>query len=438
MRLARRVLAALLVVVALGASGLVCERVAARGRYAVAYSTYGAGPGGARGLFLLAESLGRRPQRWAEDFGRLPERAVLVALGGCELLAARAVSRAEQAWLAGWVERGGVLVVAGAHDYLAPSLGVTLARPTGACEPRAGLLGAIARAERDAGAVGESPDAGVPSPLAIARDPVAAVAAAVEQDPLPEAVPARGVGGPLVGFARLPLRDPVRVELHDPVHTEVLLRFDDERVAGALVRRGRGAVVALASSSPLLNRELRAGEGGVLFARLLRAFPEARPVVFDEYHLGVGERRSVVRYLSDFGGAALLVQLLLVVGFVLWRRGARFGGAQRPVPLPPAGTASYVAGIASLYARAGAPGAAAGILARRALARIAAHHRLPSPAPDALAEALAARGRRTEADAVRRLAALAVVTVGGDAALVARAQEIDAACAAALGPAEGS
>jgi hypothetical protein len=437
MRLARRVFAALLVVVALGALGLVCERVTQRGRFAVAYSTYGAGPGGARGLHLLAEALGRRPLRWAEDFGRLPERALLVALGGCELLAARPVSPVEQRWLAGWVERGGVLVVAGAHDYLAPALGVTLERAAGACEPRAGLLGALARAQRDAGPTEDAPDAGLPSPLDIARDPVAAVAEAVEQDPLPEAVPAHGVGGPLVGFARLPLRDPARVELHDPLHTEVLLRLDDERVAGALVRRGRGAVVALASSSPLLNRELRAGEGGVLFARLLRAFPDAGPVVFDEYHLGVGERRSIVRYLGDFGGGALLVQALLVVLFVLWRRGARFGGEQRALPLPPAGTASYVAGIASLYARAGDPGAAAAILARRALVRIAAHHRLPSPEPGALAEALTARGRSAEAAAVRTLASLALQPLRGDAALVARAREIDAACLAALGPAEG-
>ncbi len=437
MKLVRRGVTALLVVVVLGALGLVCERVTLRGRFAVAYSTYGAGPGGARGLYLLADSLGRRPQRWAEDFGRLPERAVLVALGGCELLAARAVSPAEQRWLVGWVERGGVLVVAGAHDYLSPALGVTLERTLGACDPRAGLLGAIVRAQRDAGTAVEAPDAGLPSPLSVARDPVAAVAEAVEQDPLPEALPARGVGGPLVGFARLPLRDPARVELHDPLHTEVLLRLPDERVAGALVRRGRGAVVALASSSPLLNRELREGEGGVLFARLLRAFPEAGPVLFDEYHLGVGERRSIVRYLGDFGGGALLVQALLVVLFMLWRRGARFGGTQRAVPLPPAGTASYVAGIASLYARAGDPGAAAAILTRRALARIAAHHRLPSPEPRALADALAARGKLAEAEAVRGLASLASVPPRDDAALVARAQEIDAACGAALGPAEG-
>jgi hypothetical protein len=347
------------------------------------------------------------------------------------------VSPAAQRWLAGWVERGGVLVVAGAHDYLAPELGVTIERAAGACEPRAGLLGALVRAQRDAGPAEDAPDAGVPSPLAIARDPVAAVAEAVEQDPLPEAVPARGVGGPLVGFARLPLRDPARVELHDPLHTEVLLRLDDARVAGALVRRGRGAVVALASSSPLLNRELRAGEGGVLFARLLRAFPDAGPVVFDEYHLGVGERRSIVRYLGDFGGGALLVQVLLVVLFVLWRRGARFGGEQRAVPLPPAGTASYVAGIASLYARAGDPGAAAAILARRAFVRIAAHHRLPSPEPAALADALTARGRSAEAAAVRTLASLGSPSLRDDAALVARAREIDAACLAALGPAEG-
>ncbi len=437
MRHARRALVALLWLVALGASGLVCERVAARGRYAVAYSTHGAGPGGARGLFLLGAALGRRPVRWAEDFGRLPERAVLVALGGCELLAARPVSRAEQAWLRGWVERGGVLVVAGAHDYLPATLGVTLERDEGACFPRAGLLGAIARAGRDGGVSEGPPDEATPSPIDLARDPAAAIAAAVEADPLPPARWASGVGGPLGGLARVPLRDPARVVLHDPLHTEVLLRLEDDTVVGAIVRKGRGAVVALASASPLLNRELRLGEGGVLFARVLRDVPASALLVFDEYHLGVGERRSVVRYLGDLGGGPLLVQALLVVLFALWRFGARFGGTQRPAPLPPAGTASYVAGIASLYARAGDDGAVAGILARRALARVAAHHRLPPAEAGALAAALTRRGRGAEADAVRRLAELAVAPPAGGAALVARARAIDAACDAAMGPPEG-
>ena len=43
---------------------------------------------------------------------------MLVALGDCESGMARPLSRYEQQELARWVERGGVLLVAGARHYL--------------------------------------------------------------------------------------------------------------------------------------------------------------------------------------------------------------------------------------------------------------------------------------------------------------------------------
>jgi hypothetical protein len=420
-----------LVLVALGASGLVCQRIAARGRFAVAYSTYGAGPGGARALFLLTESLGRRPVRWAEDFGRLPEQGVLVALGGCELLSSREVSREEKRRLLAWVKRGGVLLVAGAHDYLSPELGVTMDRPVGSCVPRAGLLGALIRATEDGGAGAEPADGGVPTAEQLAMDPAAALTRATETDPLPPVQWAASVGAPLTGLGAVPLRDPARVEVRELPRSVVVLRLADERVAGVIVRQGRGAVIALASASPLLNRELRLADGGALYARLLRAFPRRGPVIFDEFHLGVGERRSLVRYLGDLGGGPFLLQLLVIALFALWRLGARFGGARHPVPPPPAGTASYVAGIASLYAKAGDPVATANILVKRALVRIAAHHHLPHSDAELLGTALEDRGRKTEAALVRKLAALSTAELQSGAELVHRAREIDAALAAA-------
>ncbi len=431
MKAARRVAVALLVLVALGAAGLVCQRIAARGRFAVAYSSYGAGPGGSRGLYLLTESLGRTPLRWAEDFGRLPERSVLVALGGCELLSAREVSREEKQRLLAWVERGGVLLVAGAQDYLSPELGVTLERPAGACLPHAGLLGALVRATEDGGPGAEPVDGGVPTVEQLAMDPAAVIAQATETDPLPPVVWAGSVGAPLEGLGAVPLRDPAIVEVKDLAHAVVVLRLADERVAGVVVRKGHGAVIALASASPLLNRELRLADGGALYARVLRAFPRPGPVIFDEYHLGVGERRSLVRYLGDLGAGPLLLQLLVVALLALWRLGARFGGTRHPVPLVPAGTASYVAGIAALYAKAGDPVATSTVLAKRALVLVAAHHHLPHSDADLLAKALEERGRKPEAALVRQLAALAGAPVAGGAALVRRAREIDAALAAA-------
>ncbi|MEM9192273.1 MAG: DUF4350 domain-containing protein, partial [Myxococcota bacterium] len=134
-------LAAGLVIVLMG------YRVSERGRFAVPYSSYGSGPEGTRGLFLLAERLGARPVRWARDLSGLPPDAVLVALGGCENRLARNLSRYERESVAEWVNRGGVMIVAGAHNYLWPELGVDLGAPVGGCFPAFDLSDAVVREE---------------------------------------------------------------------------------------------------------------------------------------------------------------------------------------------------------------------------------------------------------------------------------------------------
>ena len=80
MILIRRVLWSLLLLGLLSTSLVVCSRVAERGRYVGAYSSYGAGPKGTRGLYLLSERLGAAPTRWAQDLAALPPPpAMLVA-----------------------------------------------------------------------------------------------------------------------------------------------------------------------------------------------------------------------------------------------------------------------------------------------------------------------------------------------------------------------
>jgi hypothetical protein len=111
----------------LASTALVCVtllRVAERGRFARAYSTYGSGAQGTRALFLLLSELGHPLLRWSQDLARLPAHATLIALGSCESPAARPLSRYERTELLRFVERGGVLLVAGARNYLPPELGV--------------------------------------------------------------------------------------------------------------------------------------------------------------------------------------------------------------------------------------------------------------------------------------------------------------------------
>ena len=109
-RFLARSFVALVVLLALGASGVMCARVADRGRYATAYSTYSAGPEGAQAIYELVRRAGHPTQRWVEDLEGLPERGVLMALGGCLASQRRPLSRYEResllAWR-GWRRRSG-------------------------------------------------------------------------------------------------------------------------------------------------------------------------------------------------------------------------------------------------------------------------------------------------------------------------------------------
>jgi hypothetical protein len=181
---------------------------------------------------------------------------------------------------------------------------------------------------------------------------------------------------------------------------------DAARPAGVVVRHGQGRVIALASASALQNRALGICDGGVLFARLLAEYSGRGPILFDEYHLGVGERRSMMRYLRQAGATPFILQLAFAVLLVLWRGGARFGGV-REVPEPaPAGTASFVAATGRLFARAGDPPGAAQILVKQALGRVASFHHLPHATAHKLARALSERGLGNAAEAVRAIGEL--------------------------------
>ncbi|MFK7987503.1 MAG: DUF4350 domain-containing protein [Sandaracinaceae bacterium] len=433
---AKRLAGAAAVLLFFGLSGFVCQRVGERGRYVGAFSTYGAGPEGTRGLWLLASELAPT-RRWAEDLGRLPEGGVLVALGSCDQRMRRPMSRIERQRLLTWIEQGGILLVAGVTDYVdREHFGVAMQGRAEDCRPQSGLLAMLADDEaRNAGAgdAGEG-DAGPTEldqlPQAFEDDPAATYDAVTEEGALPPPRFAVGVAEPIAGAPAAGLRRPLRIEVDEDAARQTLLRLDDAegRPLAVRVDRGRGAIVALASASAFQNRDLAAEQGGVLFARLIRRYAPDGPILFDEYHLGVGERRSMMRYLRQVGAVPLILQLLLVLGFVGWRMGARFGAPETDPARAPAGTASYVKAVGTLYQKAKDPSGAGQVLVRRALEQIAAHHHLDAREPGPLAARLAERHRHDAASAVRELA---------DAepeknALAAFAQRVDALLSKAL------
>jgi hypothetical protein len=182
----------------------------------------------------------------------------------------------------------------------------------------------------------------------------------------------------------------------------------------------------------LQNEAVGSSDGGELFVRLLRNYAPGVPVVFDEYHLGIGERRSLMRYLRQMGAAPLGFQLLILVALVLWRAGARFGGIFPPPPEAAPESASFVIALGQLYERSADARGALELIARDAWNRIAAHHHVEAAPPARLVESLLARGATVAAQSVWDIDTAARSPEDGAVKLPARIASIDAALARAI------
>jgi hypothetical protein len=405
--------------------GLTLVRVAERGRFARPCSTYGSGAQGTRALFLLLGELGYPLLRWSQDLARLPARSTLIALGSCQSPAARPLSRYERAELTGFVERGGVLLVAGARNYLPPELGV--------------------RFEDDPEcAAADEPSEAEPAPPEAASAPhpdadVEATPAEPSQASSGDAQWGVPLAPPLAGLPIVAFDKPGKLIVEDFTLAEPLLSNPAARESGGedmpalavTFTRGRGRVIVLSSASMLQNRALDGAEGATLITRLLHAYANRELLIFDEFHLGLGERRSLMQYLRNAGAMPLIAQLLFALGVLLWRRGARLG-MPRPArrEAGPLGTTSFVTALGGLYQRVGDRGAAIRLIARAALLRVARHHALGSLQADALARELTRRGAVRAAQAVRE-----IVSAGSAAPvepLPAIVQRIDSCVATAL------
>jgi hypothetical protein len=429
-------------------SSFVCQRVADRGRFTGSYSSYGSGPLGTRALYLLAQRLGAHPARWAEDLAALPRgTGMLVALGDCESGMARPLSRYEEEELTHWVADGGTLLVVGARHYVPKTLGVRF-EPEPHCTAGWRLSAAKEEDEEKHEAVPPSAVGPKANPIRDADPSDAGPGVVLDPDEIEPSDGARlaledgvlwtsPVAEPLIGLQPLPMRHPGRLALAtDASSTQILSRATmdnapaSDAAAGVVVRHGKGRVIVLASGSMLQNRALGLSDGGVMFARLLHAYAAGGPVLFDEYHLGVGEKRSLVRYLREAGATPFLAQLLLAVFLLLWRSGARFGGVRELARKAPAGTASFVGAIGSVFVRTADDSGALRILAKQALARVASYHHLALSSAHNLARTLADRGLPEAAEAVRDIGQ-AERLLASEGGLARASQKLDDAVARA-------
>lgn len=424
-----------LAVLAAGCLGLLLmaaiERVAERGRFVRPFSSYGSGPEGTRGLYLLLSELGFATVRWSQDLARLPQGGTLLALGSCARGVSRPISRYEQADLLRWIERGGVLIVAGARNYLPDALGVHFKDDLDCAVERAD---AEASAE-DARSVGTGPaaDGGEHE----AGDEVDEALASVDQRRTLWGVP---MGPALAGLPIVRFDDAGRFNIDRTLEIETLLGVPPPAGARATelvplavsFKRGQGRVIALSSANLLQNAELEESEGATLLTRLLRRYGNPGPLIFDEYHLGLGERRSLMQYLRQSGALPAVLQLLLIAGVALLRAGARFGAVQVPIEAKPGGTVSFVAALGRLYGKADDRAAAVRLIARAALARVARHHGIRQLQPEALERELSGRAAPRALAAVRIIVSTVANSGRTQEALPNVVGRIDAAVADAL------
>jgi hypothetical protein len=391
---AKRVAAGLLAAAALLVLAYAVVRVAERGRFATPYSTYGAGPEGARALLLLAERLGYSAKPYTRELSHLP-RGTLVAFGGCKQATARKVSRPEREALARWVEAGGLLISIGAADVLPQGAGLFFAHEAecGDEVPASALEGFLR--EHNQGPALRTP-----------RELVAEAAGA----PLSHLLPFN------VKKAR-----PLRIG-HDTEATEILTSQDG--TLGLTTPYGRGRVVLLGISEALTNEALSDG-GGLVFARLLRAFAPEGPVLFDEYHLGMGERRSLIGYARDLGYAPLLGQLLCGVLLVLLASSARVApprfAAERALRVQQ----SFLDTLSALFHESQDARAALKLLAGAALASIARSYHAHDVPAHKLTRWLKTRGLFAVAHYAESIERHAVSPLAEGETLTTRAQSID-------------
>jgi hypothetical protein len=436
----RRWLRAALFAACAGLLAFTLLRIGERGRFARALSSYGSGSEGTRALYLLVQELGFETLRWSQDLARLPAQATLIALGSCENANARALSRYESAELLGWIERGGVLIVAGARNYLPEELGVSF-QDDAECENES--QHSAVDDDSDHADSDETVDGGT----ALAADDPALQA---PEQPIATAEDGSVWGVPMsASFEGLPIvqfRKPGVLTVDADLDVEVLLGVPslpdantaDMRPLAVAVQRGQGRVIVLSAANMLQNAELDNSEGATFFLRLLRGYGNSGLLIFDEYHLGLGERRSLMQYMRELGAMPLLFQMLVIAFVALRRLGARVGEA-RPTPnLPaPAGTASYVAALGGLYAKVKDKSGALRLIARSALSRIGQYYGLGNLQPDVLERALSQRGATQAASAVREI----VAAISGKIepktetpSLVATVERIDRALGAAIAP----
>lgn len=262
-------------------------------------TTHSAGPGGYKALYLWLKAQGVPLQRWERPLHTLPSEAKVLFIAEPVLIP----SKEELYALGAWVRQGGSLVLA--------------ARPPNPVLERFGLEAD----DQATSVVAEGATHFQPGPYTAGVNTILRWQGSGLWSSRPEAVS----------------------------HIS-----QSDRSLLAVIREGKGRIIALSAPELFNNKSLRDGDHATLALNLLLCHLGKGLLLVDEYHHGYGRVGSVSQYFLRSGASALLLQGMLVM-LTLWSAfGRRFGLARPIVPPERRSSMEYVRFMAQLFQKANA------------------------------------------------------------------------------------
>jgi hypothetical protein len=229
--------------------------------------------------------------------------------------------------------------------------------------------------------------------------------------------------------ATIALRSGATVRPNNQADPRFLSRAISENgTAVATMTRGKGQVQILTGPYPLSNAGLPEADNLALVQNLLAGLPAGARIGFDEYHhgYGLGSNIADLALRSPWGWALFYLAGLTLVAVIL--SGRRFGRPQPAPSAPPKAPAEYARALGNRWQERKQYGFAQAHSAERLKRDLAATFGLDPTADDAaFAGALHARRPDLAADCAALLTALRTAAKN-DAAFVALVQRSEALC----------
>jgi len=317
-------------------------------------TTYSNRPGGVKALYLTLSELGYRVRRYRGTPSRLPPNGVLFLVEP-----ESSIRKNESVALQRWIKEGNFLCA-----FMESELPESAIEWTGPVDPFQGAAMTTSSALQ-------------PSFLARGGRPLL-IRSRVR---LSVGAPAK----PEEEEASASLRRPGSVQDFPPpelIQAEVPIFSDKHGVTLTYSRLGQGGVILCCSPWTVSNQGLAQSRNLDLIINALQAFApqKERVILFDEYHHGYGERRSLLSLLPPLARLGLL-QLVVALMLLLFSVGRRFG-APVTVEEQKRVRGEYLSAMSILLRRAGAVDLAADRLKERFRRDLAAASRLPHNASE--------------------------------------------------------